>query len=200
MRPFQNRLVAPVSIVAALALVLVACGGGGDAAGGSTGVVDASGGIGGGGGGTGGAGGGTGGGGGAAGLQGGVLATFTAGGAQFKAWVTHPVVAQQLVDAASGAGPAINNICADVVPGSGAGAHNAPWNWSVSISLPPGFTGICLGCAFNWNTPAAVEAGIQAGPPYNCDMTIGAPPPVGGTAPRAMMAMPVVLNGVQDLR
>ena len=127
------------------------------------------------------------------GLTGGVFATFAVGPESFALWTIEPTLAQALVDAWDGVAPAITHICADVEPGSGTAGHNAPWSWSVREVPGPIFHEICFGCAFAWDTPSKAEAGIRAGPPYNCDGG-----PAGG--PRAMIRMQVALTGLVDAR
>lgn len=178
-----------------LALVcLAACGGGGggDAPPGVTTTLpgDTVG--------TDGGGGGAGGGGGGlppppAGLQGGVLATFVSSGQTFRAWVTEPVTAQRIVDTWAGTAAPITSICAQTEPNAGAANHNAPWTWSLRAAFGINFTGLCVGCAWAWQTPAQAEAGTQAGPPYNCN-------DVNAGATWGMVRMVVTLAGVQDLR
>lgn len=127
------------------------------------------------------------------GLDGGVFATFTVGLESFSLWTTEPAIGQALVDAWTGAAPAITHVCADVEPGSGVADHNAPWSWSVRASPAPRFQAICLGCAFAWDTPSKAEAGILSGPPYDCD-------DAHAGATRAMIRMPVQLTGLVDAR
>jgi hypothetical protein len=64
----------------------------------------------------------------AAGLSGGVLATFDVTGETFKVWVTNPQTIDQLL--ALEAGDSAANIPnGKILPGPGAGDHNAPWSW-----------------------------------------------------------------------
>lgn len=100
---------------------------------------------------------GAGGGGGTDALQGGVLATFTvntAGPEQFRAWVTSPAVAQQLVDVWTGAAT-MSFLRGALVAGAGEAAHNEPWSWHLdptSIQVDPFGVGVCAA----W--PSAAEA------------------------------------------
>jgi len=126
-------------------------------------------------------------------LQGGVLATFDVTGETFSMWVPASPVAQTLVDAWTGVGPAVPAVCADVQLGSGLANHNAPWSWSVNPAGSILLNGICVGCAFAWNTPSAAEAGITNGPPYDCDDYHS-----GGT--RATIMMQVTMIDLKDYR
>lgn len=126
-------------------------------------------------------------------LAGGVLATFDVSGETFSMWVPASSVAQALVDAWTGAAPPIPAVCADVQLGSGVGNHNAPWSWSVNPNISILLNGICVGCAFAWNTPSAAEAGITNGPPYDCDDYHS-----GGT--RATIMMQVTMIDLKDYR
>jgi len=126
-------------------------------------------------------------------LAGGVLATFTVGAEQFKAWVTEPGTATALAAAWGGSGPAVTSVCAYVDPGSGQGAHNAPWSWSIAPARGINFTGLCIGCALAWTTPTQVEVGMTNGPPYNCN-------DVNAGATWGMTRMQVALVGLQDYR
>ena len=136
-------------------------------------------------------------------LQGGVLGTFVAGSEQFRIWIRDSIVAQQLMDAHAGTGPAITSICTIVVPGSGHGAHNEPWQWSVPNWAFPDFSGFCPGCAAGWSLPSIIDNNIRAGAQYNCKPALGKPnelslPPPGPTHYRAFLQVSLV--NAQDFR
>ena len=179
-------------LLVSVALVLAACGGGGG--GGTPGVTTTipGGNVGTGGGGAGG-GGAPGPGAPPAGLTGGVLATFVSAGQTWKAWITEPTTAQRIVDAWAGTGQPITSICAQTEPNAGASNHNAPWSWSIVAWRGMNFTGLCVGCAWQWQTPAQAEAGTVGGPPYNCN-------DVNAGATWGMVRFQVALAAVDDLR
>jgi hypothetical protein len=61
-------------------------------------------------------------------LEGGVLATFDVAGETIHVWVTNPATIEQLVALEAGESTAsIPN--GRILPGPGAGNHNAPWSW-----------------------------------------------------------------------
>lgn len=192
------RLLGCITVI----LAMSACGGGVAAPlGSSTGTVDA-GGV---------TGGGPGGGGFSGGLdtlalRGGVLATFRVGTEQFRGWFPDGYNADRLVEASAGIGAPITTICTDVVPGSGRGAHNDPWRWSVAPTdvLTQFNAPACALCNNPFRTPTQVENNVVSGT-LNCKHAPAAEsaltlPPGPITPTRYGAFMQVALVSVQDFR
>ena len=187
---FLTKSIIRIAASVVIALTVSACGGGSSGPlGPSTGSFDASG-------------------GGVLGdadnvaLQGGVLATFLVGGEQFSGWFVDGINADLLVDAFSGAGAPISTICTQVLPGSGRGAHNDPWQWSVS---PRDFLTVfnaqsCTSpvCFSPYRSPSQIENSL-VGDTFSCKP---APSQETGLTPPATYAafMQVALIDVQDFR
>ncbi len=183
----------PLVVALVFVVALAACGGGGGKGAPGVSTTIPGGNVGTGGGGTGTGGGGAGGGGTPVGLTGGVLATLTSAGQTFRIWITDPNLAQAFVDAWAGTGTPITTICAYVALDDGEANHNAPWSWSINAGLGINLMPLCVGCAWAWQTPGQVEAGVQAGPPYNCN-------DVNAGATWGMCRMQVALAALDDLR
>ncbi len=178
-------------LVAVLALLLVACGGGPGAEN-PTGSTNASGGL-------------DSGGAGNAGmvlppfdatqLNGGVLATFAVGSEKFRGWFTRAENTQRLVDAFAGTGAPVNSICMRLRQGAGAAQHNAPWTWSVDTLLPSDFDGNCPTCAGTWPLPSVAEGAINGPSRWNCTFQSG-----NATGVESRAFMQVTLLDVIDRR
>ena len=90
-------------------------------------------------------------------LEGGVLATFQVEGETFRTWVTKREAIEALEELHSDTGSG-KILLAALQPGSGRGAHNAPWSWhldpeAVHVQAPIG-----QGCS---DSPSHVEANLD---------------------------------------
>lgn len=61
-------------------------------------------------------------------LRGGVLADYAVEGETFRVWVTNPETIERLTSKARGESEA-EFPSGPILPGPGAGEHNAPWEW-----------------------------------------------------------------------
>lgn len=91
-------------------------------------------------------------------LEGGVLATFSVEGETFRLWSTHPGTIDHLLALRNGASDAhIPN--GPLLPGPGAGDHNAPWTWHLDPELTTMAESTIEVCS---GRPSYVEAELDA--------------------------------------
>lgn len=95
-------------------------------------------------------------------FQGGVLATFEVEGELFRTWITSPEAITALDSLETNGRPGFVPLAA-LQPGSGRGAHNAPWSWhldpDVAFTPDPRAVSEVPGCD---GRPSGVEEDLGA--------------------------------------